>query len=147
MTVERHFGQSVTLDCCGHKGVQIIRPNGNSIRYCSRYKDENNSYLNYLNLPFDELKNEVCWIFPPRAQMSTFAHYYLLHRPRPAAYFVVLQHAERPGVLELLLAKAVQHRIYTGSHILRRPVSNRQAFSRYAFAGRLHVVLLPAQPS
>ena len=87
--------------------------------------------------------NENCWIFPPRAQITQFIQYYLSHSVRPAALFIVLQHAERPAILELLLKKAVKHRIYTGSHMLRRPVSNRNAFSRYMFHGRLHAILLP----
>ena len=75
--------------------------------------------------------------------MANFAHYYLSHAKRPRAMFIVLQHAERPSILELLLKNALQHRIYTGSHMLRRPVSNRHAFARYLFTGRLHAILLP----
>ena len=75
--------------------------------------------------------------------MTQFVQYYLSHSVRPAAMFVVLQHAERPSILEILLKHAVQHRIYTGSHLLRRPVSNRNAFARYAFSGRFHAILLP----
>ena len=58
--------------------------------------------------------------------------------------FIVLQHAERPSILEMLLKHAVQHRIYTGAHMLRKPVTNRNAFARYAFHGRLHAILLPS---
>ena len=136
-----HFG----LDCCSHQGVEIIRPNGSTIPYCSRYLDERNRYLNFFNLPFSSLISETCWIFPPRAQATQFVQYYLSHEKRPAALFVVLQHAERPSILDLLLKLASQHRIYTGGHMLRRPVANRHAYTRYAFTGRLHAILLPCK--
>ena len=134
-----------TLDCCSHQGVQIIRPNGQAIPYCSRYIDSHNRYLNYLNLPFNDLPYDTCWVFPPRAQMSQFVQYYLSHKKRPAALFVVLQHTERPSILQMLERYASQRRIYTGDHMLRKPVANKQAFTRYSFPGRLHAFLLPAQ--
>lgn len=141
--LESDFNLRFSLDCCSHQGVQIVRPNCSTIPYCSRYLDDFTRYLNFFNLPFTTLINEVCWIFPPRAQMTQFVQYYLSFSNRPTAMFVVLQHAERPSILELLLKRAIQHRIYTGAHMLRRPVSNRNAFSRYMFNGRLHAILLP----
>ena len=137
---------SITLDGCGHQGVQIIRPNGSAVPYCSRYIDHQNRYLNYLNLPFADLSNEQCWIFPPRAQINAFVQYYLSHTVRPAALFIILQHAERPSILQLLLKTATQHRIFTGHHLLRKPVANKQAFTRYSFSGRMHIVSLPCCP-
>ena len=107
--------------------------------------DDHNRYLNYYNLPFASLTSETCWIFPPRAQMTQFVQYYLSHPRRPAAMFIVLQHAERPSILEILLKSAVQHRIYTGNHMLRRPIANRHAYTRYAFTGRLHAIFLPCK--
>ena len=98
-----------------------------------------------MNLPFADLVNEKIWIFPPRAQVTAFVQYYLSHPVRPAALFVILQHAERPSILELLLKNATQHRVYTGDHLLRKPVANKQAFIRHSFTGRLHIVLLPQQ--
>ena len=59
--------------------------------------------------------------------------------------FIILQHAERPSILELLLKTATSHRIHTGDRMLRKPVANRQAFTPHSFSGRLHAVLLPAR--
>ena len=145
ITIESAIKKKFTLDCCGHQGVEILRPNGEAIPYCSRYIDHRNKYLNFLNLPFASLANETCWIFAPRAQVAIFAQYYLSHSKRPAAMFIIIQHAERPSILEKLLETAIDHRIYTGDKMLRKPVANRQAFTPYAFPGRLHAVLLPAQ--
>ena len=145
LKIEAAANFQITLDCCSHQGVQIIRPNGQAIPYCSRYIDQNNRYLNFLNLPFDKLVNEKCWIFAPRAQVTAFVQYYLSHPVRPAAMFIILQHAERPSILELLTKTAISHRIHTGDRMLRKPVANRQAFTPYAFPGRLHAILLPAR--
>ena len=142
--VERDLNVRITLDGASHAGLRLTDYQGRPLRYCSRYHDGTNSYLNFLNLEFNKLKNDIIWLFCPKNQEARFLRYYLTWKCRPALIFMLLQHNESDNLYPLLMREKIQHIRYANDGFLTKAVKNRKARVPHPFSGLIHIFHLPS---
>ena len=106
--------------------------------------DEGNHSLNFLNLNFENLLEEVIWLFAPKNVEVRFLQYFLQFKRRPTIILLYLQRDTLPQGLMLAKKHASQVRQYVNHHYLTKSVKNKRAREIFRFSGVLHVCLIPA---
>ena len=131
------------MDGASHAGLRLKDYRGKFLPYCSRYHDGSNQYLNFLNLEFNNLTQEIIWLFCPKNQEARFLKYYLTWAQRPTLVFMLLQHNESDNLYPLLMREKSRHIRYANDGFLTKAVKNRNARARHPFSGLIHIFLLP----
>ena len=129
--IEQRFRLKFTLDGCASTGTQITCLSGLKLPFCSRYVEDDSSYVNFFNLPFPKLVHETLWIFCPRKREAEFLDHFLAQAFRPKSVFFVVQHAEYPPLLNRLFQTSSEFQIYKGRRLLNKPRKKKETFEPY----------------
>jgi len=144
--IEQRFRISFSLDCCASTGTQITKKCGTKIPFCSRYVEDASSYVNFLNLPFTRLLDEVLWIFCPQKVEARFVDHFLYQPQRPRTCIMLVQHSESPPLGVLLRQRCQNFYLFRGRNLLMKPQKKRESFIPYRGFLTLHVYYFERVP-
>ena len=145
--IEKKFRICFSLDCCASTGTQITKVCGSKLKFCSRYVEDQSSYINFMNLPFGDLLMEVLWIFCPQKVEARFINHFLRQSRRPRACILLVQHAEQPPLSTLLREHCQDFVLIRGRNLLKKPQKKRESFIPYRGHLTLHIFYFNCVPN